>query len=96
MEQKSCVEPFLWNAVWPFSRTLEQPLQRTLPGTGGGAGRGGAVVRVGSDAVSGAEGRTASGAIACKTVPLPGIKIAVGPTGVGIVGGPKVLPPPTE
>lgn len=21
VEQKSCVEPFLWNAVWPFSRT---------------------------------------------------------------------------
>lgn len=21
VEQKSCVDPFLWNAVWPLSRT---------------------------------------------------------------------------
>lgn len=30
VEQKSCVEPFLWNAVWPFSRTYKHSGNSTL------------------------------------------------------------------
>lgn len=37
-------------------RTLEQPLQRTLPGTAGGGGRGGAGTRAGSELWIGAGG----------------------------------------
>lgn len=28
VEQKSCVEPFLWNAVWPLSRTCSHETER--------------------------------------------------------------------
>lgn len=28
VEQKSCVEPFLWNAVWPLSRTCNHETEK--------------------------------------------------------------------
>lgn len=69
--------------------TLEQPLQRTLPGTGGCGGRGGIGVRAGIEVGTGIGGLTGREAMACMTAPLPGIKMAVG-VGAGTAAGTEV------
>lgn len=49
--------------------TLEQPLQRTLPGMGGGGGRWGVDVSAVSELGTGPDGLTGREAMACRTVP---------------------------
>lgn len=56
--------------------TLEQPLQRTLPGTGGIGGRGGAGAIAESKAGTGIGGLRGRGVMACRIAPLPGIEMA--------------------
>lgn len=69
-----------------YNSTLEQPLQRTLPGTGGWGGRGGTGARVVREPWTGTGGLTGRGAMACRTVPLLGIKMVAG-GGAGSAAG---------
>lgn len=57
---------------------MEQPLQRTLPGTGGGGGRGGTGASAVSELWTGTGCLTGRGPMAWRTAPLLGIKIAAG------------------
>lgn len=58
--------------------TLEQPLQRTLPGMGGGGGRWGTGASAVSELWTGPEGLTGRGAMACRTVPWLGMNMVAG------------------